>query len=74
MTERTAGMFSGHTSNGLVLIVDDEADVRKIVRMTIQKAGYDVIEAEDGEKAIKEIKKGENMLLLNLLRIFACPT
>jgi two-component system chemotaxis response regulator CheY len=36
-----------------ILVVDDEADVRKSVRMTLTKAGYDVVEAEDGDKAIK---------------------
>ena len=56
---QTAGMFSGRESEGLVLVVDDESDVRKVVRMTLEKSGYDVVEAEDGEKAIEEIKKGE---------------
>ncbi len=60
-------MFSGRKSEGLVLVVDDEPDVRKVVRMTLEKAGYDVIEAEDGEKAIAEVKKDENMLLLTLI-------
>ncbi len=64
---KTAGMFSGRESEGLVLVVDDEPDVRKVVRMTLEKVGYDVVEAEDGEKAIEEIKKGENSLLLNLI-------
>jgi len=64
---KTAGMFSGRKSEGLVLVVDDEPDVRKVVRMTLEKVGYDVVEAEDGEKAIEEIKKGENSLLLNLI-------
>ncbi len=64
---KTAGMFSGRESEGLVLVVDDEPDVRKVVRMTLEKAGYDVIEAEDGEKAIEEVKKGENSILLNLI-------
>jgi len=64
---KSAGMFSGRKSEGLVLVVDDEPDVRKVVRMTLEKAGYDVIEAEDGEKAIAEVKKNENMLLLNLI-------
>jgi two-component system chemotaxis response regulator CheY len=35
--------------------------------MTLEKAGYDVVEAEDGKKAIAEIKKDENSLLLNLI-------
>ena len=43
MSEATGGMFSGHTSNGRVLVVDDEPDVRKVVKMTLSKAGYDVI-------------------------------
>ncbi len=64
---KSAAMFSGRVSEGLVLVVDDEPDVRKVVRMTLEKAGYDVVEAEDGEKAIEEIKKGEHSILLNLI-------
>ena len=64
---KSAAMFSGRESEGLVLVVDDEPDVRKVVRMTLEKSGYDVLEAEDGEKAIAEIKKDENSLLLNLI-------
>ena len=64
---KSAGMFSGRKSEGLVLVVDDEPDVRKVVRMTLEKSGYDVLEAEDGEKAIEEVKKDENSMLLNLI-------
>ncbi len=67
MTEGTAGMFSGHNTKGRVLIVDDEPDVRKVIKMALTKAGYDVIEAEDGEKAIAAIKEGENPLLLDVI-------
>ena len=67
MSEGTGGMFSGHETKGRVLIVDDEPDVRKVVRMTLTKAGYDVIEAEDGERAIAAIKEGENPLLLDVI-------
>lgn len=67
MAETTAAMFGGHKTNGLVLVVDDEPDVRKVVRMTLEKAGYDVIEAEDGEKAIQEVQKGENPLMLDVI-------
>ena len=67
MSEGTGGMFSGHETKGRVLIVDDEPDVRKVVRMTLTKAGYDVIKAEDGEKAIAAIKEGENPLLLDVI-------
>jgi two-component system chemotaxis response regulator CheY len=47
--------------------MDDEPDVRKVVKMILTKAGYDVIEAEDGEKAIAAIKEGENPLLLSVI-------
>ncbi len=67
MAETTAAMFGGHKTNGLVLVVDDEPDVRKVVRMTLEKAGYDVIEAEDGEKAIQEVQSGENPLMLDVI-------
>ena len=64
---KSAGMFSGRVSEGLVLVVDDESDIRKVVRITLEKSGYEVVEAEDGKKAIAEIKKNENSLLLNLI-------
>ena len=68
MTEFKSGFFLGEeTCNGRVLIVDDEPDIRKVVRMTLQKAGYEVLEAEDGEKAIEVINSGENRLLLDVV-------
>ena len=52
---------------GRVLVVDDEADMRKSVRLTLTKAGYDVIEAEDGEKAIEAVRSGDNPLMLDTI-------
>ena len=52
---------------GRVLVVDDEADVRKSVRLILAKAGYDVIEAEDGGKAIAAIKADGNALLVDTI-------
>ena len=65
MQERTAALFSGKPCNGRVLIMDDEPDVRKVVRLHLEKAGYEVMEAEDGEKAIEEIQRGENPVLMD---------
>ncbi len=67
MGERTAAVFSGKPCNGRVLIMDDEADVRKVVRLILEKAGYEVMEAEDGEKAIEEIQRGENPILMDTI-------
>ena len=45
-----------HMLQGRVLIVDDDAHVRKTVRIALQQGGYDVCEAEDGEKAIDTLQ------------------
>ena len=52
---------------GRVLVVDDEPDIRKSVRLILMKAGYDVIDAEDGEKGIAAVRSGDNPLLLNAI-------
>lgn len=68
MSEFKSGFFiGGESCNGRVLIMDDEADIRKVVRMTLQKAGYEVLEAENGEKAIEVLNSGENRLLLDVI-------
>jgi two-component system, chemotaxis family, chemotaxis protein CheY len=52
---------------GRVLVVDDEADVRKTVRLILSKAGYDVEEAEDPESGVALVKSGANKLPLNAI-------
>ena len=37
----------------VVLVVDDEPDVRLIARVVLTSAGYDVIEASSGEAALR---------------------
>lgn len=41
-----------------ILIVDDEPDVRMVLREILQLAEFDVVEAEDGKDAVKAVKKG----------------
>jgi two-component system chemotaxis response regulator CheY len=54
-------------SMGRVLVLDDEVNVRKSVRLILTKAGYDVVEAEDGEKGIAAIKADGNALLVDAI-------
>jgi len=54
-------------SLGAVLVVDDEESIRKISRLTLTKAGYEVIEAENGEKAIEVLNSGENPLTVDVI-------
>jgi two-component system chemotaxis response regulator CheY len=54
-------------SLGRVLVVDDEADVRRSVRLILTKAGYDVDEAEDPEAGVTLVKSGANKLPLSAI-------
>ena len=54
-------------SEGRVLVVDDEADVRTSVRLILSKAGYDVIEAEDGEAGVKAVRSGDNPIAVDAI-------
>jgi len=54
-------------AEGRVLVVDDEADMRKSIRLILTQADYDVVEAEDGEQAIAAIRSGDNPLLLSAI-------
>ena len=54
-------------SKGRVLVVDDEADVRKSVRLVLAKAGYDVDEAEDPESGATLVKSGANRMPLSAI-------
>jgi len=62
------GMLTKETPGlGRILVVDDEENIRKIVRLTLTKAGYDVEEAEDGGKAIEVLNTGENPLMVDVI-------
>ena len=54
-------------NKGRVLVIDDEADVRKSLRLILTKAGYDVDEAEDPEAGVALVKSGANKLPLSAI-------
>ncbi|HKN88337.1 MAG TPA: response regulator [Nitrospiraceae bacterium] len=50
---------------GRVLVVDDEAQVRKPISIMLAKDGYEVVEAQDGEEAIEALQSGDNPLMVD---------
>ena len=51
-----------------ILVVDDESRMRKLVRDFLEKADYQVIEAENGERAV-DIFFDEKEIALILLDV-----
>ncbi len=41
-----------------ILIADDEAEIRDVLRLYLEKEGYEVIEAADGLEAVRLIRQG----------------
>ena len=47
-----------------ILVVDDDRHIREVVRFALEKAGLEVIEAGDGQKALALFKKNEPALIV----------
>ena len=51
-----------------ILIVEDEANIRELLRLYLEREGYTVIEAENGVEGIKKWKSEKpDMLLLDVM-------
>ena len=51
-----------------VLVADDEPSVRMTVRVHLERAGYDVVEAADGQQALSQATSGAcELVLLDVL-------
>ena len=47
-----------------ILVAEDEADLREILKVTLEQEGYRAILASDGDEAIKKIEKKSFQLAL----------
>ena len=52
-----------------ILIVDDESRMRKLIKDFLIKKNYNILEAEDGEKALKVYNENKNKIKLILLDV-----
>ncbi len=52
-----------------VMIVDDEEDIRSMIRLALELKGYEVVEAKDGEDALRQLRQGlrPGLILLDLM-------
>ena len=51
-----------------VLVADDEAEIRELLRLYLEKDGYQVLEAKDGAMALSLLEKEEiDLALLDIM-------
>ena len=55
--------------NNCILIVDDEARMRKLIKDFLVAKGFSILEAEDGEKALEVFENNKNKISLILLDV-----
>lgn len=55
-----------HTPTGRVLIVDDDAALRRMVAMVLEDAGWDALEAKDGCEALVTLRSSPSRLVVLL--------
>src|SRR6195256_1815215 len=54
-------------NNATILVVDDEPQIRRVLRATLSSNGYNVIEAKDGQEAIEMvIREHPDLILLDV--------
>jgi two-component system KDP operon response regulator KdpE len=51
-------------SNSTILVVDDEPQIRRVMRTTLSSNGYTVIEAKTGEEAVEMVRSERPELVL----------
>ncbi len=49
-------------AKGKVLVIDDEEDVREVLKLHLESAGYNILEAENGEDGINILRSEDNMV------------
>jgi DNA-binding response OmpR family regulator len=52
------------SSSALILAADDDEDIRELVRFRLERAGYEVISAADGEEALRLARERNPDLLV----------
>jgi two-component system chemotaxis response regulator CheY len=54
-------------AHGKILIVDDEQDVREVIKLHLENEGFSILEAENGEEAINTLREEDHMVNVGLI-------
>ena len=52
-----------------ILIADDEIEIRKVLRLLLENAGYEIVEASDGAKAVEAVRldRGIDLCIMDIM-------
>ena len=51
-----------------IIIIDDDVDLVEAMRITLENAGFEVIDAQDGKKGVEKIKKeSPDLVILDVM-------
>ncbi len=56
-------------SKGKILVVDDEAKMRRVLQMILQKEGYEITTAKDGREALQKVERENFDLVLTDMKM-----
>jgi hypothetical protein len=66
--ERLVSVLKQHRRDGPVLVVDDDAEVRQLLRRMLESEGFAVVEAENGRVALERLRgESPSLILLDLM-------
>jgi len=67
MTLPAAGGAHRAVNAGRILVVDDEPQIRRVLRATLTSKGYEVVDARTGEEALEALRDSRfNLVLLDI--------
>ena len=47
-----------------ILVVDDDPNIRELIRLILKKEGFDVLDAEDGKDALEKLENSKTDLIV----------
>ncbi len=50
-----------------ILIIEDDEDIRDILKLYLEGQSYEILEAENGAKAMKQLVKQPDLVILDLM-------